>query len=83
MTNNQQQDNIMRRKEHKKMKITKTEKLIAALESGKEKTSEQLAKRSGLINVSSTVHRLRNEGLPIYTNTKGSKGNKYQVYRLA
>lgn len=72
------------KKGRKTMTLTKTERLIRALESGRNLTAEQLEARSGLVNVSSTIDRLRNEGFPIFTNTKTDRdGYKYRAYRLA
>jgi len=65
------------------MTLTKTEKLIRALENGKNYTAEQIARKTGLVNVSSTVDRLRQEGYVIYSNRKGTTGNKVQTYRMA
>ena len=65
------------------MTISKTEKLLKALETGKNITAETLSRRTGLVNVSSTVDRLRQEGYAIYSNRKGTAGNKFQAYRLA
>lgn len=64
------------------MTLTKTEKLIRALEPGKNITAEALARKTGLVNVSATVDRLRQEGFQIYRNRKGTTGNKYQAYRM-
>jgi hypothetical protein len=64
------------------LRLTKTEKLISALATGKNQTSEQLARKSGLQNVSSTIDRLRVEGFKIYSNLKGKKGSKQHYYRM-
>ena len=53
--------------------LTKTQKLVNALESGQVLTSDQLAKRTGLKNVSATVDRLRQQGTYIYA-TENYKG---------
>ena len=64
------------------MKTTKTEKLINALARGQELTAEQISNKFGLVNVSSTVHRLREDGMPIYTNTYRTKNGSVRKYRL-
>ena len=58
---------------------TKTEKLLTILSDSREYRAVDLARRTGLKNVSSTVNRLRNQGVVIYTNNRPSKGGK--VYR--
>jgi len=58
-----------------------TEKLISKLESGKEFTTSQLERATGLMNVRSTIHRLREEGFEIYTNRHG--GNSYYRWNVA
>lgn len=65
------------------MALTKTEKLIRYLQDGRERTPDQIARKTGLVNVSSTVDRLRQEGYVIYNNRKGTTGNKYTAYRMA
>lgn len=47
---------------------TKTQKLLTILSSGKEFKAFSLARRTGLMNVSSTINRLRNQGFSIDTN---------------
>jgi hypothetical protein len=56
---------------------TKTERLLRVLETGKEVSATQIMKKTGLVNPSSTINRLRNQGLTVYTN---KKSNGY-VYR--
>ena len=64
------------------IRLTKTEKLISALSKGKNMTADQLSRKTGLQNVSSTVDRLRQEGFVIYSNLKGKKGSKTHYYRM-
>jgi len=65
------------------MTTTKTEKLLNAFSRGQELTSEQIANKFGLVNVSATIHRLREEGNPIYLNSRKNKnGEKVRKYRL-
>ena len=61
---------------------TKTEKLVNALARGQELTTEQISNKFGLVNPTSTIHRLREEGLPIYRNPRTVKGEKVWKYRL-
>ena len=50
--------------------LTKTEKLRRALARGKNVPSERLKKVTKLANLSSTIHRLRENGVRIYTNKR-------------
>jgi len=60
-------------------RLTKTAKLLNALGRGEQLTSEQIARRFGLVNVSSTIHRLRTESnVPI----RSVDGDKVWKYRL-
>ena len=62
---------------------TKVEKLLNLLSDGKNYRPETIARRTGLANVSAAVNSLREEGVKIYTNTRGRKGEKYRTYRMA
>ena len=53
--------------------LTKTQKLVNALESGQVLTSAQIENRTGLKNVSATINRLRDQGKFILT-TENRKG---------
>jgi biotin operon repressor len=64
-------------------KMSKTEKLVSALATGKEFTSAKLAAKTGLENVSSAIHRLRNEGFQIFLNSKKTPKGVQNYYRLA
>jgi hypothetical protein len=57
---------------------TKTEKLVTLLETGKVLTAAQIAKRTGLQNVSATVDRLRNQARLFPVSFRNEKGQ--QVY---
>ena len=65
-------------------KRTKTDKLLNVMATGKEFTPAQLAKKTGLANVGSTVNRLREQGVTIYTNPKRNKktGSVQNFYRM-
>jgi hypothetical protein len=62
-------------------KKTGTEKLLNALARGEELTSEQIVNRFGLMNPSSTVHRLRvrnDEQInTVYRQYRGRQVTKY------
>lgn len=65
-------------------RLSKTEKLINVLSKGKGLTAEQLEKKTGLMNVSAAVRRLREEGFRIYTNPRrDSDGNRIYQYRMS
>jgi len=70
------------------MKLSKTDKLIKALEANRDGpgiSTKVLAHRTGLANVRATVDRLRNEGFRIFLNTRINKrtGRKQRFYRWA
>jgi predicted transcriptional regulator len=64
--------------------MTKSEKLIEALQSGEELTAKQIAARFSIANPTATISALRLDGgYAIYGNLKkDSKGNKVTKYRL-
>jgi hypothetical protein len=64
------------------MKISKTAKLVRALESGENISVKSLETRTGLANVRATVDRLRNQGLDICVNTRIVRGQRKSYYRL-
>ncbi len=66
------------------MTATKTDKLIRVLKQNRGDVSVNVIRaRTGLKNVSSTVHRLRVEGFDIMLNRKpNSKGQIQNYYRL-
>ena len=60
------------------MTKTKTDRLVKVLSKGKQVSAEQIYARTGLVNPSSTIHRLREQGLVIYTNKRNTdQGVKY------
>ncbi len=64
------------------MRKTKTNRLLNALATGKEMTTAQIVARFGILNPSSAVHRLREQGEAIYTNTYNTKRGVVKKYRL-
>jgi hypothetical protein len=60
---------------------TKTAKLVTLLESGREFNAVQLARRTGLKNVSATIDRLRNQQDYSIKTTVGSDGAVYRLGR--
>ena len=65
------------------VKMSKTEKLINLLSTGANVETSKAAKKSGLVNVSSTINRLRNEGFRIFLNTKKTSKGVKNFYRMA
>ena len=62
---------------------TKTEKVIAALESGVELTAKQITARYGVANPRAVISSLRMQGYPVYLNKRtNSLGETYSKYRL-
>ncbi len=63
---------------------TKTDKLLHALyaANGNNVLISKLRKHTGLVNVSSAVDRLRNEGFEIFWNTRKVNGRTVNYYRL-
>ena len=62
---------------------TKTEKVIAALESGVELTAKQITARYGVANPRAVISSLRMQGYPVYLNKRtNSLGESYSKYRL-
>jgi len=64
--------------------MTKTDKVIAALESGTELTAKQISARYGVKNVRALMSSLRMQGYPVYLNKRVSTfdGQTYSKYRL-
>ena len=62
---------------------TKTEKVIAALESGVELTAKQITARYGVANPRAVISSLRMQGYPVFLNQRtNSLGETYSKYRL-
>ena len=60
------------------MITTKTERLMDVLATGNEVSVAQIMKKTGLQNPSSTIHRLREQGLRVFTNKRNTpKGVRY------
>ena len=53
-------------------KITKADKVIAALKSGSELTAKQITSRYGVKNVSALMSSLRMQGYAVYLNKRSS-----------
>lgn len=61
--------------------MTKTEKLLNALESGARLTSRQIFSRFGLKNPTATITNLRQEGHSIYFNRRKNTASFYRMGR--
>ena len=63
--------------------MSKTEKLLTALRSGKEFTAKEIAKKFGLANPYNAVHQLRKQKIAVYGNKRtlrdGTVVTKYRV----
>ena len=64
--------------------VTKTAKVLAALESGVELTGKQISARYSVKNVRALISSLRMQGYPVYLNKRVSTfdGETYLKYRL-
>ena len=64
--------------------VTKTAKVLAALESGAELTGKQISARYRVKNVRALISSLRMQGYPVYLNKRVSTfdGETYSKYRL-
>ena len=64
-------------------KVTKTAKVIAALESGVELTGKQIESRYNVGNARALISSLRMQGYPVYLNKRTNGfGDTYSKYRL-
>jgi predicted ArsR family transcriptional regulator len=65
--------------------VTKSSKLLAALQAGEALTEGQISQRFGIKNPRATVSDLRFQGFAIYANrhtdTKGRVSTKYRIGR--
>jgi predicted transcriptional regulator len=63
--------------------MTKTSRVLEALQNGEELTAKQIAARFGAGNPHRVIHYLREQGYCIYlnekTNSKGHVKNKYRI----
>ena len=63
--------------------ITKTEKVIKALENGAELTAKQITARYGVANPRAVISSLRMQGYPVFLNQRTNGfGETYSKYRL-
>ena len=64
--------------------VTKTAKVIAALESGTELTGKQISARYGVKNARALISSIRMQGYPVYLNKRVSTfdGETYSKYRM-
>ena len=64
--------------------VTKTAKVLAALESGTELTGKQISARYSVKNVRALISSIRMQGYPVYLNKRVSTfdGETYSKYRL-
>ena len=64
-------------------RVTKTAKVIAALESGTELTAKQISARYGVKNARALISSIRMQGYPVYgnqrTNGAGETSTKYRL----
>ena len=63
--------------------MTKTSKVLTALQEGQELTAKQISARWNVGNPGAVIQTLRFQGHPVYTNphtdTKGRTSNKYRL----
>ena len=63
--------------------MSKTQRVLKALEAGQELTSKQIKARYKAANPADVIFRLREQGYAIYLNArKGYKGDTLMKYRL-
>jgi len=63
--------------------MTKTEKVLTALQNGENLTGKQIESRFGVGNARATISDLRMKGFAIYANPRtNSKGETKYFYRL-
>ena len=65
-------------------RVTKTAKVIAALEKGTELTGRQIESRYNVANARALISSIRMQGYPVYLNKRVStfNGETYSKYRL-
>jgi hypothetical protein len=65
------------------MTVSKTTRLLEALQRGEELTAKQIASRFEIANPTATVSSLRFAGFAVYANKRtNSRGETYTKYRL-
>ena len=63
--------------------VTKTAKVLAALESGVELTGKQISARYSVKNARAVISAIRMQGYPVFLNKRtNSLGETYSKYRL-
>ena len=64
--------------------VTKTAKVLAALENGAELTAKQIEARYSVGNARALISSIRMQGYPVYLNKRVStfNGETYSKYRL-
>ena len=63
--------------------VTKTARVIAALERGVELTGKQIESRYGVANARALISSIRRQGYPVFLNKRtNSLGETYSKYRL-
>ena len=64
--------------------VTKTAKVLAALENGTELTGKQISARYSVKNARALISSIRMQGYPVYLNKRVSTfdGETYSKYRL-
>ena len=64
-------------------RVTKTAKVIAALENGTELTAKQIESRYSVANARALISSIRMQGYPVFLNQRtNSFGETYSKYRL-
>ncbi len=63
--------------------VTKSAKVLAALESGVELTGKQISARYGVKNARALISSIRMQGYPVFLNKRtNALGETYNKYRL-
>ena len=65
------------------VKLSKTDKLFNLLSRGTNVPIRALEKKTGLVNISAAVDRLRQEGHQIYLNKRRVKDEVVNFYRMS
>lgn len=63
--------------------MTKTDKLVKALARGTTLTTDQIRSKFGIVNPTSTIHRLREQGLEIDTVVSITRKGQVRQYAMA
>ena len=63
--------------------VTKTAKVLAALQNGVELTGKQISARYGVKNARAVISSIRMQGYPVFLNKRtNALGETYSKYRL-